>query len=107
IDTLPAWFWIPASVVLWGYLIADAIARRLNRRRDMQTIVIASTVAEGRARFPKAVAYVTPRAPHAARGRTAHRVVVLKSMQGHPQLKALLAETKPAIAFRSSEVTFA
>lgn len=32
IDTMPAWLWIPAAVVLWGYLAADAIARRIRRR---------------------------------------------------------------------------
>lgn len=31
IDTLPAWFWVPLAVILWGYLAADAIARRWHR----------------------------------------------------------------------------
>lgn len=33
-DNLPPWLWIPAAVGLWGYLIADAIVRRHNRKKE-------------------------------------------------------------------------
>lgn len=35
-DTLPAWLWMPLAVILWGYLAADAIARRIRNRKDHQ-----------------------------------------------------------------------
>lgn len=30
-DTLPAWFWVPAAALLWGWLIVPAIVRRFRR----------------------------------------------------------------------------
>ena len=99
-ETLPAWFWMPLAAGLWGYLIVDAILRRLTHRKEtlMDTIVIASTKDEGRKRFPSAVAIVTPRSPEAARGITAHRIVVLRSMDGHPDVQDLIEAARPSIA---------
>lgn len=55
----------------------------------MRTIVIAPTVAEGRKRFPSAVAILTPKARTGARGKAAERVVALRGIQGYPALPAL------------------
>lgn len=63
----------------------------------MRTIVIAPTVAAGRKRFPRAVAIVTPRAPHAARGHVADRIVTLRGIQGHPALATLHRDAAPAL----------
>lgn len=72
----------------------------------MDTIVIAHTIAEAKAEYPRAVAVVTPRSPDAARGKTAHRIVVLASMRDHPRRDELVEAARPALVFRSSEVRF-
>lgn len=36
-DTLPAWLWVPLALLLWGYLAADTIARRLNSKETTMT----------------------------------------------------------------------
>lgn len=72
----------------------------------MDTIVIAHTIAEAKAEYPTAVAVVTPRSPHAAHGKTAHRIVVLASMRDHPRRDELVEAARPALVFRSSEVRF-
>ena len=33
-DALPVYVWLPIALVLWGYLAADALVRRRNRRRN-------------------------------------------------------------------------
>lgn len=98
-DTLPIWFWLPAAVLLWGYLAVDALARRHNNRKvlSMRTIVIARTKAEAQKRFPNAVAIVTPRSPHAARGIEADRIVTTRSMDDHPQVLDLFDEARPSL----------
>lgn len=69
----------------------------------MDTIVIAKTKAEGEKRFPSAVAVVTPRSPDGARGKKAHRIVVLTSMDSHPDTQKLIEACKPCLVFKSLE----
>ena len=95
---MPPAFWVPVALLLWGYLAADAIARRHNERKHlMDTIVIASSKTEGRKRFPRAVAVLTPRSREGSRGVTAHRIVVLRSMDNHPDVLELVELAKVSL----------
>nr|WP_278101907.1 hypothetical protein [Microbacterium proteolyticum] len=107
IDAMPLWFWLPAALLLWGYLAADALVRWRNRMEStmpQRTIVIARSKEEGKRRFPNAVAVITPKSPDGARGVEADRVVVLRSMDNHPRVLELREAALPSLATTGGSV---